>query len=198
MIDPGTRRDLLIRARGGAACRAGARGPGHRGGLDRLGAGHRRAPRGDRGPAEWRRRAAGPGPEPRRRKLGVRSVSEREPAGAGHPQYGLKRLLEKIGLPREEVRARSETAGDGRRARSFRIRMRCDRRARPSAGVSGCLSGRRPLQRRWRASGIVEAANEREEALAIAVLLRETAETPGGLPRSSRRIVVWRAGWRSS
>ena len=29
--------------------------------------------------------------------------SEREPAGAGHPQFGLKKLLEQLGLPREEV-----------------------------------------------------------------------------------------------
>ena len=135
----------------------GSPAPGDRRRLDRLGAGDGRAARGDRAPAERRRRAARPGPGASMRRAGRRSApSEREPAGAGHPQYGLKKLLEQLGAERA---MRSCRCGKRRRAARASAVIsspnRCARRARPSAGASAAVSGPRQTSgraRRHRAS----------------------------------------------
>jgi ATP-dependent helicase/nuclease subunit B len=101
--------------------------------------------------------------------------SEREPAGAGHPQYGVKRLLDLLGVRREDV----EPLGDAPVAEQLRTRFVSEsmRPARTTERWSGepALSGSEKAEA-LKAIGIVEAANEREEALTVAAILRGTIE----------------------
>jgi ATP-dependent helicase/nuclease subunit B len=104
--------------------------------------------------------------------------SDREPAGAGHPQYGLKLLLNLLGTRRQDVRQLCEAGGNLQR-RSWLV----SEAMRP-AGTTDRWSDSPSVEPEHRAEalgrvGIVEAANEREEVLAVAVLLREAAERPG-------------------
>ena len=103
--------------------------------------------------------------------------SEREPAGAGHPQYGLKKLLETLGVQREDVHPIGAPPGAARSRAHF-----VSEAMRP-AGTTDKWSVRKQSSFDDYIAlsdvGIVEAANEREEALAVAVILRQAAETPG-------------------
>lgn len=88
-----------------------------------------------------------------------------------HPQYGLKDLLEGVGVHRLEVEDWVEHAADP----IISSRLQGIRRAlNPSAWGKGQVQSA-PL------SGIshLEAPGEREEAAAIALILREALETPG-------------------
>ena len=93
----------------------------------------------------------------------------------GHPQFAMQALLTRIGIARER--------GDGAGARApYATRSspkRCGRPPPPTAGRAARDAGfgarsnlRSPA---WR---VIEAANAEEEALAIAVALREAIETP--------------------
>ncbi len=103
-------------------------------------------------------------------------VSEREPAGAGHPQFGLKVLLASLGLWRDAVASLSEPSIAAQsRARFASEAMRPASTTEHWSGAAALpLAAKREAVARI---GIVEAANEREEALAVAVLLREAAES---------------------
>lgn len=103
---------------------------------------------------------------------------EDDPAAAGHPQFGLKKLLEGLGAVREAVVPLAAMAGPlAARSRLVSEAMRpaatTDRwsmaPAEPAAAREAAVAG----------IGIVEAANEREEGLAVAALLRSAAEEPG-------------------
>jgi ATP-dependent helicase/nuclease subunit B len=104
---------------------------------------------------------------------------EPEPAILGHPQFGLAKLLRRIGVPREEVdEIASPAPALARRGRlvgeAFRPAGTTDtwvaRRADFSAeDVAAAFSG----------VALVDAANERDEAAAIAIALRRAVETPG-------------------
>lgn len=102
--------------------------------------------------------------------------SEREPAGAGHPQYGLKKLLEALGVRREDVVALGRAVG------AAAIRTRFVSEAMRPAGTTERWSERKQSNFDDHVAlaevGIVEAANEREEALAVAAILRQAAEKP--------------------
>lgn len=86
----------------------------------------------------------------------------------GHPQFGLKRLIEKLGVVRSEIRPIAETRLPAREA----ILSQAFRPALDGAATSGTpadsLDG----------VTIVEAADAREEALGIALALRETLNEP--------------------
>ncbi len=96
----------------------------------------------------------------------------------GHPQAALRRLLGVIGIVREDVRELGEPSPD----RAARLRFVGEalapaetteswpafRRTQGEAGIANALGG----------IALVEAADEREEALAIAVALREALEIP--------------------
>ena len=103
-------------------------------------------------------------------------VSEREPAGAGHPQFGLKVLLESLGVWRDAVAPLAEPSIAAQsRDRFVSEAMRPASTTEHWSGAAALpLAAKREAVARI---GIVEAANEREEALAVAVLLREAAET---------------------
>src|SRR5688500_6261373 len=110
LIDPGVRRDRLIRAEAERLARHGSPAPviaaGSTGSVPAtaaLLAAIARLPNGavvlpglDQGLDSDGFDAVGP--------------SEREPAGAGHPQYGLKRFLEGLGVRREDVEPLGEAA----------------------------------------------------------------------------------------
>ena len=112
--------------------------------------------------------------------------SEREPAGAGHPQYGLKLLLDGLGIRREDVAPLVALSGE------LAIRERFVSEAMRPAGTTERWASDPVLSAEEKAAslarvGLIEAANEREEALAIAVLLRRAVETPARLLRWSRQ-----------
>lgn len=93
-----------------------------------------------------------------------------------HPQVSLKRSIEEIGIRAEDVRI----LGTGNARIAARNRMMAQvlrpaettgnwRKARADFPVEAALEGVR----------VIEAQEEGEEALAIAILMRETLETPG-------------------
>ena len=95
----------------------------------------------------------------------------------GHPQFGLKRLLDRIGIARADVK-RIEAPGSPARERflghAFRPAATTERWGMakdgpPDSEIIEALSG----------LTVIEAADPRAEALAIALSLRETLELPG-------------------
>ncbi len=113
----------------------------------------------------------------------------------GHPQYGMKRLLERIGADRSEVEVLdfdAPAAGEGtngndpeppeyraRRCRSILLREAL----RPVETTDTWREQVRTLRLELRdgAEGLhlLQAPNRRQEALAIALLMRETLQAPG-------------------
>ena len=107
-------------------------------------------------------------------------AGERSDPASGHPQGAFRRLLPLIGITREDVR---ELARARRTPIAARMNFICEamrpaetterwsawRRATSDAALSQALSG----------VTIIEAGDEREEALALAIALREAVETPG-------------------
>jgi ATP-dependent helicase/nuclease subunit B len=82
----------------------------------------------------------------------------------GHPQFGLKRLIEKIGIAREAVEVLGSPAFPAREeilSLAFRPPLMSDLRLEPAKKAA--LEG----------ISVVEAADAREEALTIAISLRE-------------------------
>lgn len=109
------------------------------------------------------------------------AISEQgaRPALLGHPQYGLMKLLGKIGVLRADVAdigtldsalsMRARLVGEALRPAET-TELWTETRSRFSEGsVAFALAG----------VTIVEAANERDEAVAIAIALRRAIETPG-------------------
>ena len=97
----------------------------------------------------------------------------------GHPQVGLARLLETIGIDRDTVAsvgtqaaqldARARFLGEALRPAEATDAWSDPARRLPDAVIGTALNGMQ----------VIVAADEREEALAIAVAIRETLETPG-------------------
>lgn len=172
LIDPGTRRDLAIRAealrlrtKGSAAPVVAAGSTGSIPATAELLAAISRLPNGavvlpglDQSLDEEGWAAIGTGVD--------------EPAGAGHPQYGLKALLQRLGVGRRDVRELAEPDDALReRARFVSEALRpASTTERWSTHPALAVVGKRHAVARI---GLVEAANEREEALAVALLLRE-------------------------
>ena len=98
-----------------------------------------------------------------------------------HPQFGLKELLDRLGLKREDVRALGDAS-----TRATRCPRRADRRGDAPVGHDGALVHLRqvaPTATQLRASldgvSLIEAPSAQDEAEAVALILREAAETPG-------------------
>ena len=111
---------------------------------------------------------------------GRRDAAGREliPPAVGHPQFAMQALLRRIGITRDAVVALGEPAAHGRE-------RLVSEALRPAAATDRWQRARR-LRLRRRAStprsqalSVIEAANAEEEALAIAVALREAVETAG-------------------
>lgn len=93
----------------------------------------------------------------------------------GHPQFGLKRLIARIGIDRADVATLGEAAANGRDAllsEAFRPAAAAELWRDRTADFD-TLAARALAE-----FTVIEAADPREEALALAVALRETLETP--------------------
>jgi ATP-dependent helicase/nuclease subunit B len=98
----------------------------------------------------------------------------------GHPQFGMKDLLGRIGIARSDVRAWSEPS---RALQARAALLRETLRPAPTTDAWRAIADS-STQRATIASGLdglslIEAAHPGEEALVIALILRETLETPG-------------------
>jgi ATP-dependent helicase/nuclease subunit B len=100
-------------------------------------------------------------------------------AAFGHPQFGLKKLVGDLGIGRDEV----ESLGSVGKSIDARARLLSEA-MRPAQTTDGWLVYRRKeiapraLEHALAGVGLIVAKNEQEEALAIALALRETVETP--------------------
>ncbi len=98
------------------------------------------------------------------------------PSVFGHPQFGLKKLLAGLGVKRNDVnplgtatpamQARREIVSEALRPAEATENWAAGQPALRTALETGALDG----------VSLVEAANEREEAMAVAVVLREAVE----------------------
>ena len=110
-----------------------------------------------------------------------------DPATRTHPQYGLCRLLEKLGHRRDDVVELAAPPPRSPRATASCRWLCCRRRPRRHG------RRRRPAVRETIAAALadislIEARNEREEAQAIAVAMRYALE--GGTPESQVALVT--------
>ena len=121
---------------------------------------------------------------------------------AGHPQALLHRLIRPIGVARDEVRALGTADQRWRRAPRWRARpsvrpnstdaWRDRKDALAAAAVDEALED----------VAVIAADHETEEALALAVAMREVLETPGKTaalvtpdPSIARRVAAELARW---
>lgn len=98
---------------------------------------------------------------------------------AGHPQYGLRQLLERMGVSREQVREFDDSpAVNPARERLLREVLR----PAPTTDAWRALAerGDSEIEKGLAGLSLLETAQENEEASAIALILREALETPGG------------------
>ncbi|MGD9810984.1 MAG: double-strand break repair protein AddB [Sphingobium sp.] len=117
-------------------------------------------------PAEWD--AIGPfDPDP--------VTGTRRRAEESHPQFQLKRMLDRIGVAREEVAL--WRWGGGHDARAARSRNISNAMLVPAH--SGKWRDLKAEERTFNGVRLLEAASPAEEAQAVALLLREAVETPG-------------------
>lgn len=107
---------------------------------------------------------------------GRRDAEGRESAAAGHPQFAMQSLLRRIGIVRQEIVMLGKPAAHGRE-------RLVSEALRPAAAthrwrdlVASDFADR--LASALASLSVIEAANAEEEALAIAVALREALETP--------------------
>lgn len=123
---------------------------------------------------------------------------ENEGGVAGHPQAALRRLLVRIGASRDDVTTLSE-APPPLLKRSFFL----SEALRPAESTDR-WQDRDPALAREALAGLslVEAENETEEAIALAIALREALETPGRRaalitpdPGIARRVAAELARW---
>ena len=96
-------------------------------------------------------------------------------AEESHPQFHLKLLLDAMGVARSEVRPWRALG----RAASPAVRSRAVAAAMTAADFSDKWNGMKPAERRLTGIRTAELADPAGEALAIALALREAAETPG-------------------
>jgi ATP-dependent helicase/nuclease subunit B len=92
----------------------------------------------------------------------------------GHPQFGLKRLVERFGITRKDVEALAAPAAPEREkliSEAFRPAVTSERWANRTKSLSPGAA-----QSAFADIKVIEAADPREEALAIALVLRETIE----------------------
>ncbi len=123
--------------------------------------------------------------------IGEEAVAGRiEPVGRSHPQFGLFRLLQKLGMTREDVAVVGEVADD----LAFR-----------AAAISQALVPAKATDhwKAWRDAVdpallakafadvcLIESSNEREEAVAIAIALRLALEQPGAAGGEARAALI--------
>jgi ATP-dependent helicase/nuclease subunit B len=127
----------------------------------------------------------------------VRDGHEVVAPAIGHPQFAMQALLERLGVGRDEVRVLGSSARNGRE--------KLVSQALCPAAATECWQQRLPDEAIDSALAhlvVVDAANAEEEALAIAVALREAVEAPGRKAALvtpdralARRVVAALARW---
>ncbi len=99
----------------------------------------------------------------------------------GHPQYGLRLLLDRLGVDRAAVR-RIGGDDDGPAAARRRLLSQALLPAEATdawrAFADEIAEGRFPLEAALDGFGLIEARHEAEEAVAVALILREALEDP--------------------
>ena len=108
--------------------------------------------------------------------------------GPQHPQNSLKRLIETLGVSRAEVPAWKHIVNGGASDQDARRRVISealvpiestgDWPSRIATLKKGDGTGGDPFQNALKGLSLIEADNDEEEALAIALILREVLETP--------------------
>ena len=95
----------------------------------------------------------------------------------GHPQYGLKQLLDRIGVARSDVKDWDDTARNAAREHLLSETLR----PAPTTDAWRALveRGGGDIAQGLAGLSLIEAADPAEEALAIALALREALEIPG-------------------
>jgi len=94
----------------------------------------------------------------------------------GHPQYGMKQLLRRIGIEREQVKPWSAEHRDSPRQRLLREILRPP--PTTDAWLALAQSGGGDIAEGLRGLSLVDAADPAEEASIVALALREALETP--------------------
>lgn len=105
------------------------------------------------------------------------SAPDARPALLGHPQYGLAKLITKIGVTRRDI----EPVGDDRLAARAALVGEALRPAETTelwAQTRAQFSGQQ-IEAAFADVTLMEAANERDEAAAIAIALRRAVEQKG-------------------
>lgn len=119
---------------------------------------------------------------------------------AGHPQYGLKQLLERIGVERFGIAELGPTPALPARERLIREALR----PAPTTDAWRVIAerGGDELAEGLDGLSLVEAAQPNEEAAAIALMLRQALETPGRTAalvtperRLARRVAAEMTRW---
>jgi ATP-dependent helicase/nuclease subunit B len=95
----------------------------------------------------------------------------------GHPQYGLKELLKRLNMAREDVQPWTKVQANAAREMLLREVLR----PAPTTDAWRALAenGTAPLREGLNGLTVISAATPDEEALAIALALREALEIPG-------------------
>ena len=107
------------------------------------------------------------------------AIGDTGAASVGHPQYGLKQLLGRLGIQRDEVAPLGRVPA----ALDYRSRLAAEA-LRPAetteewTQIRESLIEDRALATAFAGVSLLAAHNEREEALAIAIAIREALETP--------------------
>lgn len=119
---------------------------------------------------------------------GHRDAEHFDPAACAHPQYGFHALLPKFGATRTDVRmlARPDPAMEKRNHVISRAMMP----AEATASWAQPDTDTTDSQEAFAKVELIEAAGEREEALAIAVAIRLAAEPSGDEPADQRQIAL--------
>ena len=117
-----------------------------------------------------------------------------------HPQFGFRQLLERLGLSRADVRELPGTALAPARAARNRL---VSEALRPTGTLAGwrtyaAATDKTGITAGLRGVSLLEAASAEDEAEAIALILREVAETPGRTAAlvSPDRLLARRVGIR--
>jgi ATP-dependent helicase/nuclease subunit B len=114
-----------------------------------------------------------------------------------HPQFGVKKLIEALGLSRRDV----EPLGGPEQTPARRARWLACEAMRPAAPPSAGIASlppptRRTWRRRWWTSTRWRPPPPRRRAGPCALILREVAETPGRTACWSRADRALARGWR--
>lgn len=98
-----------------------------------------------------------------------------------HPQYGLKRLLEELGVDRSHLRTPTGAEPPQRIIARNRFLSEALRPARTTKGWADYVGSadRAALRDALHGVSLVEASTPEDEAEAISLIMREVAETPG-------------------